>query len=54
MGELREVQLTRTRGLAGAVFLKTVKDTTVRIYALTFAKQIPTGLECRPQLASLS
>jgi len=56
MGELREVQL-RVRvilELGFSDFFKTVKDTTVRIYALTFSKQIPKGLECRPQLASLS
>ena len=56
MGELREVQLR-----VGMIvddwtsdFFKTVKHTTVRIYAPTLAKQILKGLECRPKLASLS
>ena len=44
MGELRKVQL-RLRMILDdwdfSDFFETVKDTTVRIYALTFAKQIP-------------
>ena len=56
MGELREVQLIVRVSLDGifGLFEDSKGYNSARIYAPTFAKQIPKELECRPQLASLS